>query len=357
MARLELRDCDVIFQDGLAGVGALTAAPPTATELELDIDTVVLNTTDTDKIPIGARFTVAGETVTTTVHTVTGRTNAGAGGANAKQSIGIDPTSAGGHLHLTWGGLATGVIAYDADAAAVKAALVALDEGLTASDWTVTGGPGPATAWVVEFVGAQAAMPQPLLTGDGSALTAGATTVTIVTTQAGVYPSATTNIVFTPALGAGTYVENGVVTFLPQQLDIKVGDGNITYTEHKEHEYLLDRGNLDSVREGKEVPMDVKLECVYEHITQGTGEVVSPMDALKGTGGAVEWVSASADLCEPYAIDLIALHTPPCGTSENERTTFPDFRADTKEVDFTKATIAVTGKCNVTEPVVERAVT
>lgn len=245
MARIELRDTDVIFQDGLAGVGALTATPPVATDTDLDIGTIVLNTVDTDKVPLGARFTVAGETVPQ-IHTVTSRT----------------PTATG----------------------------------------------------------------------------------------------PTTNIVFTPALGAGTYVDEGVVTFLPQQLEIKVGDGNITYTEHKEHEYLLDRGNLDTVREGKEVPLDVKLECVYEHITQGTSEPISPMDALKGEGGAAEWVSASADLCEPYAIDLIVLHTPPCGTSENERTTFPDFRADTKEVDFQKATISVTGKCNVTEPTVERDV-
>jgi hypothetical protein len=245
MARLELRDCDVIFQDGLAGVAALTATPPVATDTDMDIDSIVLNTQDTDLVPLGARFTVAGET-TPQIHTVTARTPAGT--------------------------------------------------------------------------------------------------------------SPTTNITFSPALGAGTYVDEGVVTFLPQQLDIKVGDGNITYTEHKTHEYLLDRGDLDTVREGNQVPMDVKMECVYEHITQGTSEPVSPMDALKGTGGAAEWVSASSDLCEPYAIDLIVLHTPPCGTSENERTTFPDFRADTKEVNFKEASISVTGKCNVTEPTVERDV-
>jgi hypothetical protein len=245
MARLELRDCDVIFQDGLAGVAALTATPPVASDTDMDIDSIVLNTQDIDLVPLGARFTVAGET-TPQIHTVTART-----------PVGTSPT---------------------------------------------------------------------------------------------------TNITFSPALGAGTYVDEGVVTFLPQQLDIKVGDGNITYTEHKTHEYLLDRGDLDTVREGNQVPMDVKLECVYEHITQGTSEPVSPMDALKGTGGAAEWVSASSDLCEPYAIDLIVLHTPPCGTSENERTTFPDFRADTKEVNFKEASISVTGKCNVTEPIVERDV-
>ena len=246
MARIELRDCDVILQDGLAGTGAINepVAAPEEDDTDFDIDTLALNTADTDLVPLGARFTVAGETAATTVHTVTARTPAGTG--------------------------------------------------------------------------------------------------------------PTTNIVFTPALGAGTYVDGGVVTFLPQNLDIKIGDGNITYTEHNEYNYDLDRGDLDTVREGNQVPMDVKLDAVFEHITQGTSEAVSPMDAFKGVGGADEWVSASADLCEPYCIDLIVKHTPPCGTSQLETVTFPDFRSESREINYKDATISVSGKCKATEPTVTR---
>jgi hypothetical protein len=244
MARIELRDCTIRFKDGLSGTGALTDSPPVSTDTDLDIDTLVLNTADTDLVPVGARFTVAGETASDTVHTVTART----------------PEST----------------------------------------------------------------------------------------------SPTTNIVFTPALGAGTYLENGVVTFMPQQIEIKIGDGNITYTEHRAYEYMLDRGDLDTVREGNEVPLDVKLECTYEHITTGTSEVITPMDALKGVGGAAEWVSSSSDQCEPYAIDMEVEHLPPCGVVQKEITLFPDFRAETKEVNFKDATIALTGKCNVVEPTITR---
>ena len=165
---------------------------------------------------------------------------------------------------------------------------------------------------------------------------------------------ATTNITFSPKLGAGTYADNGVINFAPQQLDIKIGEGNVTYTEHKEYQYLLDRGDLDTVREGNEVPMDVKLDCVYEHITTGTAETISPMDAIKGVGSASEWVSAATDKCEPYAVDLEVEHEPNCGVAQNETTLFPDFRPDTKEVNFKDATISVSGKCNATEPVVSR---
>lgn len=164
----------------------------------------------------------------------------------------------------------------------------------------------------------------------------------------------TATITFTPALGPGTYADEGELTFLPQQVDIKIGEGNISYTEHNEYEYLLDRGDLDTVREGDQVPMDVNLDCVYEHITTGTGEPISPLDALKGVGAAEEWVSSSQDPCEPYAVDLVVLHEPPCGPAQPEKTTFPDFRAESREINFEDATISVQGRCNVVEPIVER---
>jgi len=244
MARIELRNCTVRLKDGLSGVGALTASPPSATDTDLDIDTIVLNTADTDLVPVGARFTVAGETTATTVHTVTART--------------------------------------------------------------------PASS------------------------------------------SPTTNIVFTPALGAGTYVNDGVVTFLPQQIDIKVGDGEIKYTEATEYKYDKDRGNLDTVREGDEVPMDVSMNFTFEHVKTGTSEAITPIDAIKGINGAAEWVTSSSDPCEPYSVDVEVVHEPPCGSAESETIVFPDFRAEKRDYDFKNAAIAVSGKCNATEPEIAR---
>ena len=56
MARIELRDCTIRFKDGLAGTGKLTTSPPSADATSMAIDTVVLNTADTDQIPVGAAF-------------------------------------------------------------------------------------------------------------------------------------------------------------------------------------------------------------------------------------------------------------------------------------------------------------
>ncbi len=249
MARLELKNCVISVRDGLTGTGAINepVTAPVVTDTEFDLDTTVLNAggLGTDVVPIGARFTIAGETDTTQVHTVTERVAA---------------------------------------------------DGLTA----------------------------------------------------------TTNITFTPALGAGTYVDGGVVTFTAIQLDIKIGDGNLTYSESSEYEYDLDRGVLDSVRAGDQVPMDVSLDFVYEYITTGTGEVISPMDALKKIGGASEWRSSSADPCEPYAVDVVVIHTPICTTQEIETTVFPDFRSESREPDLGEASVSVSGRCNATQPSITR---
>lgn len=243
-ARIELRDCIVRIKDGLSGTAAVDDGMSALMigDTSMTIDNVSLNTEDTDLVPVGARFTVAGETGTP-VHTVTARTP--------------------------------------------------------------------------------------------------------------VDSSPTTTITFTPAL-ASAPSDDAVITFLPQQIEVKIGDGNLTYTENKEYEYELDRGNLDSVREGNEVPMDVNFDFVYEFIRTGTSENITVVDALKGIGGASEWVSASDDPCEPYCVDVEVDYDPPCGSAEKEITVFPEFRYDTLEFDLGEAAISCTGRCNATEPEITR---
>jgi len=99
----------------------------------------------------------------------------------------------------------------------------------------------------------------------------------------------------------------------------------------------------------------VKFQVVYEHITTGTSENISPMDALKRKGGAQEWVSSATDKCEPYAIDVEVEHVPPCGTSEIETTLFPDYRSESREISFKNSLITINGKCNAVEPIVGRS--
>ena len=246
MARIEMRDVTIYVQDGLSGTANLSSNA-TANDTTINIDTIVLNTTDIDLVPVGARLTISGEN-TATVHTVTARTPAS-----------ISPT----------------------------------------------------------------------------------TCVTI-----------------TPAVGAGTYNSGnaeGAITFTYQRIEVKIGEGNLTWTEAKEYEYLRDRGNLDTVKEGDEQPVEMNLEFVYEYIKTQSGQTITPVDCVKQSGSAAEWVSTSSDLCEPYCVDILAKHCVPCGTDEDEDVLFTDFRYEGLDFDMGEATIAVTGRCNVSSPTVTRS--
>ena len=244
MARIELRDATIRIKDGLSGTAAVNEMTPMASgDTDLDIDTIVLNTTDTDLVPVGARFTIASE-AGSIVHTVTARTPS-------------------------------------------------------------TSGP-------------------------------------------------TTNVTFTPATGTGV-ADDAVITFLPQQIEVTLGDGNLTWTVNKELNYELDRGNLDTVREGDQIPLDVVLDSVYEFITTGTGETITPYDAMNQVGDATEWVSSSSDACEPYGVDIEVEHTASCGSAQTETTLLPDFRYDTLDVDLDAATISFTGRCNAVKPTITRS--
>jgi hypothetical protein len=244
MARIELRDATIYLQDGLSGSATINEATPGATDTTCNIINPVLNTTTTNLVPVGARFTVNTANNVTT-YTVTARTPT----ANAP----------------------------------------------------------------------------------------------------------TTEITFSPAWGAtGTPANTDVITFIPQRLEIKIGEGNLTWSETKEYEYLLDRGDLDTVKEGDEQPLEISLEFVYEHVTAGTGEDVTPVDALKQLGDASEWVSSATDQCEPYAVDIVILQCVPCGTTEDEQVVFADFRYESLDYDLDEATIAVGGRCNVSEATATR---
>ena len=243
MGRIELRYCSPYIRDGLAGTGAQSGEVASAKgDTTLTLASVALNTAVVDQVPVGARFTIAGETATTN-HVVTARTP---------------------------------------------------DSGTT------------------------------------------------------------TTITFSPALGDGTYITAAALTFLPQLLYVKIGDGDVKYSENSQYHYDLDRGRLDVVRDGDDVPMDVSLNFTWEYTKSGTNQPPTPIEAIKGIGAASEWVSACTDGCQPYSVDLIMDYIPPCAPANEETYVFPTFRAEKRDHDFKSANVAINGKCNVTEPVITR---
>lgn len=178
------------------------------------------------------------------------------------------------------------------------------------------------------------------------------TPVHTVTAHSGGPP--TTNITFTPAL-VSSVSDTAVVTFLPAQIEIKIGEGNLTWTENRELEYVLDRGDLDTVRQGDQQPLELNLDFVYEFYTTTGGSFdPTPVDFLKRIGDAVNLANTAADPCEPFAVDVEIEYTPACESVDIETLLFPDFRYESLEFDLSEATISVTGKCNAVEPTATR---
>jgi len=133
---------------------------------------------------------------------------------------------------------------------------------------------------------------------------------------------------------------------------VKIGEGNLTFSEKRNMEYVLDRGVLDTVKEGDQVPVEVKFDFMWEYIagtTVGSGlrDIVT---------GSTSYTSTDTDACRPYACDLELTYQPvPATCGDAEVITFPDFRMESLDFDLRAATVSCSGKCNVTQVTSVRA--
>lgn len=99
-----------------------------------------------------------------------------------QQTVTITGSPTGGTFTLSFNGSETAPIAYNANAAAVLAALEALPT-VGPGHLAVTGGPGPGTPWVVTFGGDFAGDNVSQMTADDTGLTGGSTPAVAVTTS------------------------------------------------------------------------------------------------------------------------------------------------------------------------------
>ena len=101
------------------------------------------------------------------------------------QTVTITGSPTGGTFTLTFGGQTTAAINWNDSAATVQTRLQALSS-IGSNNATVTGGPGPATPFTVEFVGTLADASQSLITLNNNSLTGGSgPSVSITRAQAG----------------------------------------------------------------------------------------------------------------------------------------------------------------------------
>lgn len=146
-------------------------------------------------------------------HTVSnkyGPYDGGATGVNEVQTVTITGTPAGGSFTLTYNGQTTAAIAFDATATAVDAALEALSN-IDAGEVTVTGGPGPGTAFTVTFTGDLGGTNVNAMTATGS-FTGGTSPAVAVTTA-------------TPGVAGASDGRDVAVGFLFETIDVSRLEG------------------------------------------------------------------------------------------------------------------------------------
>ncbi len=143
-------------------------------------------------------------------------------------------------------------------------------------------------------------------------------------------------------------IEDGT-TPTPNSFTVVFGEGTFNWTESRELIYDKNRGVLDNVRLGDEVPLELSLVGRWEYLIASTGDDVQLVDVLDQSGEAADWVSSDADTCAPYAVDLRLTYTPICEADDTEINLFPDFRWEKRDFAIKDGQISLSGKCNVTK--------
>lgn len=149
---------------------------------------------------------------------------------------------------------------------------------------------------------------------------------------------------------------------IPKTMSVKIGEGNLTYNETRNREYVLDKGQIDSVRDGDEAPLELSFDIMWEEISATVGSGIPTVeDALKKRGDALAWVTSGGDVCEPYAVDVELEIDAGCvdangvPVKDREIHTFPEYRYESLNHDLRAGTVATSGMCNRLEARVEHA--
>lgn len=374
MARIQLRDTTIYIQDGLSGsgqvdIGNSALAVPAVSTTQEGVNP------GTDEIQVAAQFVRApsGGTYTLRFEDEDGNTfttaaiaynaAAGPGIGTIEEAIDIAATGASypswtnGDISVSQSGVAglsDGTVTFTFDGLSV-------DE----KDWNPIIIDGASLTGVTVSSGSTLGLQTLVLNSDNTDLvpvgarftiaTETGTPIHTVTARDNTAADASTlRVAITPAI-ASAVSDADAITFLPQRIEVAIGDGDLTWTEARELIYDLDRDQLDTVRLGEDQPLEVELAFTFEYVTTESGQQITPVDALKRIGEASEWVSSSSDLCEPYAVDFYVVHCVPCGTDQDQDFLFQDFRYESLEYSIQDASIAVSGRCNVTDVVTTRS--
>ena len=140
-----------------------------------------------------------------------------------------------------------------------------------------------------------------------------------------------------------------MITVGPNLLKLKIGEGNVTFEEKRNIEYVREKRqvSLGFVKTGDDEPMDVSIDLIWEYLSSTMSDPPTPEEALNNTGGASAWVTSGADPCEPYSVDVEIVYTPPCPGVEGEVILLKEYRWESISHDSKAGTMSTKGKCKI----------
>lgn len=145
------------------------------------------------------------------------------------------------------------------------------------------------------------------------------------------------------AIAQTTLTANGTDNWLK----VKIGEGNLTYTENRPVTFTRDRGLLDTVREADDEPMAVTLDFTWEFLSSAAGATTPTVEeALRNEGPASDWVNGSSDPCTPFAVNIAVCNDVNCGTDPDEVVEIEEFYFESLAHDLRAGTVSVAGRSN-----------
>ncbi|KYC47832.1 MAG: hypothetical protein AMQ22_00238 [Candidatus Methanofastidiosum methylothiophilum] len=88
----------------------------------------------------------------------------------------------------------------------------------------------------------------------------------------------------------------------PKTLEIVADEGDLSFSESREINPIMDRGSLALIREGNETMVDVSFSIKYSGLLGSATPTVYEALKKQGTGGST-WQSTNAD-SEVYTVDI-----------------------------------------------------
>jgi len=313
-----------IASGGVADNASVTVTLPAGGQVSADAtagDLTISVSGFTSAIPVGATFTITGETGSPS-HTVVSTV----GGSN--------PSSITFTTAIASGGATTGDAITLSFAGAINNPLTPMTNGLTTIP--VTG------------------FSEAILEGMVFTITGSTDSYEVLSSVGGGSPS---SITFSPALrtAAGLPANGAAITIHTDVTRVHIGEGNVTFEVKRNMEYIHDQRKVAFVRTGDDEPMDVSFDVIWEFLSSTSTDPLTVEEAVTNKYDTGTLLTSGADPCEPFAVDLRITYTPPCSGVEREIVTLPEFRFESIPHDLKAGTFSCKGKCKSIKPIYQRS--